>query len=365
VVPRVGPVDGRTNTLDLHGRVGGDSLLFRGSGTLDSTTSRATRTADTDVGLSYDVPFSLGATRVTVGGSRTLSIRESRTPADSIGEEWSAIGRALGDASTWYSAMPGYELFDPGLPASFAAATTGLSDATYTPAVSLGVTRSISSAPISLVLPTTMTIELSRPNTRSLDTVTSRHELSTRLTYVAPNLFGSLGVHPLFGWYDTDEYVTNFSVRTTVESGVWRTELDVDQQSRFLWRDGRNVTVRTTAATAFGDATTGDVTAEGIYHWESPADRLFEWKPLSRFADSGALFRHDESVVITAGFDSTDANGAWSRYTGRLRHDSALALPGSGEIRLYGGIGLGVERDSGFSLFLLGGELGIEVDLRL
>jgi len=313
---------------------------------------------DTTLDLGIELPFTIGDTRFALTGRRVVNLREARAPAPSPGAELGEISQLIGSTPVWYATAPLYELVDPNLPGDFVNATAGLESATYRPAVSLAVDRSIASRPLGLVLPVSLDIEFARPLTRELDSVAGHHEIVSRATFAAPNLFGKLGVRPLFGWYDTDEYVTSVSARL-VRSQSWTTELDLDQRIRFLWQDGRSLVVRTAAAGVFSGGVTGTVSTEATYSHTSPADRILAWERFAAIADGGAEFRHSESLYLSGSYQPE------MQLTARYRHETILAVHDHGEIGLYAGAGIGVETVEALTLFLTGFELGIHGRLQL
>jgi hypothetical protein len=357
LVPVTGDAAVRATTLSTGMRITGETLGFAADAEIGSRSSAATILADTSVLLDYDLPVQLGDTRITLSGSRVFTSREARLPEPSVGAEIASTWSA-GASPLWYATIPFYELIDPDLEADFATETSPFVEATYTPAVTLTVGRQIRSTVAALLLPTDCSVSVSRPLTRFLDSISGAHEFATRATFIAPNLFGALGTSSVFGWYDTDEYATSISASATLADSGWTGEIDVDQRTRFLWTDGRNLSIRSTAAFDLGSGTTGRVASEASYEWKSSARRLLEWERLQRLEEHDPYFRHGETLALL--YTRKDEE----RLTFRARHDTAFVIPERGEVSLYAGLGVGYEWGL-MGLFLAGFELGITGRLQL
>ena len=74
---------------------------------------------------------------------------------------------------------------------------------------------------------------------------------------------------------------------------------------------------------------------------------------------------HTETINVVGGFAAIDRpSSSWS-LTVVGRHTTELIIPGTGSLRLYGGLGVGGGQGISSDSFYFGGHFGIEGQLRL
>ncbi|TVQ27385.1 MAG: hypothetical protein EA382_03845 [Spirochaetaceae bacterium] len=334
------------------------------SATIDGATTASSTTRRQEVALGGSIGFPVTiANGATIAPIAERSIRLSQSgSATSVGDDIASGASILRAAPVAFTMIPIAELIDDEFTDRFAAATSTVLFAQYTPVAGVELTRRTVSSPWSLIVPTTARVTFARPAVRDLDSASASHQIDARAGFFAPNLFGRLGSVGLFGFYDTDEFQTR--ARLLIDrgdDGSIASKTDLNSRVDIAWRDGRSARVAqvvkvTTPATTFARA---DLSLDTVlrYRWRTArrsAVRTTGW--LDGLPD-GAFFEHEERVTLR-----------WDRAASSMRsafiaHDSALVLPGGSRVRAYAG--LGVASYSGPAEYsILGFEIGIEGTLR-
>jgi hypothetical protein len=326
-----------------------------------------------DSGFLTEIHGELGAP-VTLGGGvriapaigRTLALRTTRTPGSARFAEDLAQAGALVRAQQYaFFGVPLAELGGSAPLPEFTAATAGLPEARYAPFAGITVTRSIESRILSLLVPVSAEVRAERLLLRQQDSVTDTPGVRTDLSFVAPNLFGRLGTRPLFGFYDTDQYVTNLVTTVSRDTtDLVRVELDVDQETRLLWLDGHAVELLHSVQATFGPAavaaetTVVDADATLAFEWRSPPLALDGRPRLAALLGADAQVDHRESLRLR--LKPIDGE----LFTAVLGHESVLSFDERGAITLHAGVGIGTSQPGGIRLLLGALEAGIEGTLR-
>jgi hypothetical protein len=276
------------------------------------------------------------------------------------------IGRtaeAVLDQHYVFASWPIQELWDPGLVSRFAAGTDGLVAADYAPSVALSVTRPVSSNPLSVIVPTAVRVTAGRTLTRRADAVSGSHEVSVDASFAAPNVFGRLGTRPVFGFYDTDEILTNVAAGFDITpAGASRVEIDVEQQTQLLWLGGRSLEIVTSVAggrETTADSAEADLQTRSVwtYAWSRGAPLLAGIERLAGPDGQTPMLDHSEALTVESRWVGTRSQHL------TVTHTSVLRLDERGSISVHGGLGIGVvARDS--PVVETGIRLGLEGSLR-
>ncbi|MFW6291846.1 MAG: hypothetical protein ACOC7V_05905, partial [Spirochaetota bacterium] len=360
VAPASSPLN-RSASIDLDG-----TLSFDRAGIATAVGSSLQTDAGSDRHavesyLELGVPWQIGE-RIDVGLTvrREARLEAGGSPGAAPSDDVAASAAMVADHPLVAAFVPFAELLADDYPDRVAGLREGLISARYRPSVTLEASRRITSSPWSLVVPTGVELSAARPAQRDLDAATSVYELSARSLFVAPNLFGRLGVRPLVSFYDSDEFQARARVELTGGDGApWTSEIGVDQTTRLIWTDNRSVELETNATTVVPDDGSTQVTARLAHVRSLPTER-FGGPPLPRvLTEADRRIEHETSLTIE--YDQTPGD----RIVARVEHRTSLRFDDTGEIRLHGGFGAGTQTFAGEPGTLLGVRAGIEGRLRL
>ncbi len=360
IAPASSPLN-RSASIDLDGTLSFDRAgLATAAGSSFETDAGSDRRA-VESYLELGVPWQIGE-RIDVGLTvrREARLEAAGSPGPTPSDDVEASAALIADHPLVAALVPFAELFADDYPERVAGLSEGLLAARYRPSATLEARRSITSSPWSLVVPTGVELSAARPARRDLDAATSVYELSARSLFVAPNLFGRLGVRPLFDFYDSDEFQARARVELTGGDGAsWTTEIGLDQTARLIWTDDRSVELETNATTVVPDDESTRVTARLAHVRSLPTER-FGGPPLPRvLTEADRRIEHETSLTVE--YDQTPGD----RVVARVEHGTSLLFGDTGEIRLHGGFGAGTQTFAGEPGTLLGLRVGIEGRLRL
>ncbi len=334
--------------------------LDAGAGSsFDADAASARRGVETS--LELGVPWRAGDRfDVEISARREASIETEGAPRPTPADDLAAAAELVADYPLVVAFVPLAELFADDYPARSADLSRGLLASRYRPQLSVRARRGITSSPWSLLVPTGVELSAARPARRDLDAATSSYELSARALLVAPNLFGRLGVRPLFGFYDSDEFQSRARVEVTGGDGApWTTEIGIDQSTRLIWTDDRSLELETVATTVVPDDGTTQLTIR-LAHLRSRPTERFAGAFLPRvLAEADRTIEHESSLTVE--YDQTPGD----RLLARLEHATSLRFGEAGTIRLHGGFGAGTQTFAGKPGTLVGLRVGIEGRLRL
>ncbi|MFW5742515.1 MAG: hypothetical protein ACOC2D_04500, partial [Spirochaetota bacterium] len=311
--------------------------------------------------LELGVPWRAGDRfDVSVKARRELSIETEGAPRPRPADDVAAAAELLADYPLVVAFVPLAELFAGDYPERSADLSLGLLASRYRPQLSLEARRGITSSPWSLLVPTGVELSAARPARRDLDAATSSYELSGQALLVAPNLFGRLGVRPLFGFYDSDEFQSRARLEVTGGDGApWETAIGFSQSTRLIWTDDRSVELETFVTTVVPDDGTRQLTVR-LAHLRSRPTERFAGPLLPRvLAEAEGTIEHESSLTVE--YDQTPGD----RLLARLEHATSLRFDEAGTIRLHGGFGAGTQTFAGEPGTLVGLRVGIEGRLRL
>ncbi|MCK4542725.1 MAG: hypothetical protein KAU17_10880, partial [Spirochaetales bacterium] len=184
---------------------------------------------------------------------KVLTRTAENSPAGDFLDDSGRYFQSIGKMTPLLSTLPLMELFDPGIYSSFSSLTGDSWMASMNPEFILSLSRSYGSSINDLFIPYLWETSISRQMTRNGDTLGDDLVVSLIAYNRALNLFGKMGIHPLFSFYLTDEfsssitYLGNFSretaginnlIQTTGYLTLFGTEerqLDIDASFSVSW----------------------------------------------------------------------------------------------------------------------------------
>lgn len=340
------------------------------AGSVDTTSETDLLTSNVEARIRVPISFQNGVSFSAEAG-RTLTLTDT-IPGAGFLDDLGSAGSLIAGQRLLYGAIPLWELFDPSLAAVFSLDTEELDSAHYGPDISLAMTRPISSDPWSLLIPTAASLSFSRRADRNADALRGETTFATRASFIAPNLFGRLGVLPVFDFYDSDEFISAALLSLTVGEGGMPVAVDgqLDLQQRYFWINQAKLDVDASIhATVEQTVTEGyrtaiQLTTNGDVVWES---RLHELPFLTEMlpADTQLDLEHTETInIVTDATAIGNPTATWS-LTVVGRHTTELIIPDTGSIRVYAGLGAGGSRGQSSSSFYFGASFGIEGQISL
>ncbi len=336
----------------------------------------ASRRQKNDLGFSISLPLTFFAGTpfawsLTPGYSRELSYTGGADFSLYFTDDFVRFGTVYGSQDYLYGSIPFAELFSSAEGSFFSDSSQGGIDVRYTPAVSLGFTRSVGSHLYDLILPVEADITLKRNFLRDNQTVEDRSEWIFTLRNTARNLFGRLGVYPLLRFYETEEITTLFQLNLGTENVTVpdTTKLKVENIIYFEGKEGWNLTVNNRLDFTFdADPETTGVsgplreskdTVKLDFIWELPASFTLPLPFIKEEFQNALFFENSEMIETYFGPGFTEGTGG-TAFGIVVTHTTKLVVPQTGY--LSADMSFGFDRSSPYTWYL-GIQAGIEVNL--
>ncbi|MDX9800809.1 MAG: hypothetical protein RBT69_05670, partial [Spirochaetia bacterium] len=356
------------NSLTFKGESSGTRILVE-NGTQSS--GEADDRSQTSTGMmQLEFPFykkSAEGWEITPGYSRSFLYTNRDAPESSFLDDTALWFSDFSRQSYFYTALPFAEFFSDSFEEKFEDKTGYLSKSTYTPAVFIKLKRGRRQSISDLYAPSELGFRYSKDFTKNEDTFVNIYRVTGEYTARAINMFGALGLEPVFDFYRTDEFITKLSVTASSTdtpvpqdreysinnslyfAGHKDTEFIIDNRFRYVYNDSEEMKY-------YYD----DFSAS--YIWiRRPKERIY-MKYLAEEKDDPAYFSHTESLVYSTAPESllSDYN-FWSIL---VTHESALVFPEKGNFKAVLSIGMEKHRIYDYvsnekSIYLLGIQAGI------
>jgi hypothetical protein len=182
------------------------------------------------------IPWALGnGQEIRLQLDRVTSLSTTDVPAVGVSAEYARSFSTLATYPVAFSTVPVYEVFDPEFQERFAQSSAGALSARFVPALSVSFRAPATPSVFSLLRPVSASLAIERTAERDADAVRSYYGSEAELSFVSVNLFGRMGVVPLFRLYDSDEFQTRIALSSLQSPGnEWQHKLLVNQQTRFF-----------------------------------------------------------------------------------------------------------------------------------
>lgn len=320
----------------------------------DSTLTGLSQQNDLALSLALLTRFGQGASDMSLSLAyrRFVSLTTSPPPGPRFGAETNEFFSVLTPQAYLLNAVPFVELLSDNSGTVLADwQSAGASQGIYSPSVLLSFQRSFGARLLDLIVPSNAEVAVGQDLKMSADlsqtTMYVRPKIGTR----AVNLFGELGVYPLFPMVRTDEY--SLSVSGSVDGGPGLpTRLSTFSAEAFASLTGvgeGTLTLMETLRMDHATTLTGSAGSE-TYTLSNDAQVLLEWtdRPaggvilplLPQEIGKTGYFSHRESVDVTVGYSDT---GAYHPFTLVLGHSSSIVYDKHGTIKATVNLGMDAE----------------------
>ncbi len=310
------------------------------------------------------VPLSIdgrGATVLTAAYQRRLETSTTLADEGAFLADWSRLAGDLGDQSYLCSAAPFWELYSDG--DAFRSASAAVTSALYEPEIQAEITRMPGSRILALFVPTRMLAVVGRSLQKegALYSDLNRYELTYQTNAI--NLFGRVGAHPVFPFYDLDEIANSAAVAIKVDRGgsLENADLRLDSLVGLEKIGGSRLTLSNRFAVTGRNLDELENRTQASYTWFVRPAGGVRLPLLDAEITRGAFFVHDESLELTAAWGSHP-------FTGLVRHRSEIRIPEHGHVAATLAVGADFESfrgsDGRESLVRLVVQAGIEALIR-
>jgi len=254
--------------------------------------------------------------------------------------------------------IPYYEIFGRDNMGDFEKTLTMTDDSEYKPEAYIDLTRLSGSRISDLFVPSGLDFAVKREYYKKQDSLYLEHEWTFQIMQSALNLFGDWGSHPLFKFYNTDE---------------WSSSLQLILGGRDLWTPVAEEIIYQNYVTLMGESDwefvldnkytkkwTENYVQDDfqlIFRWFEPELPYFSFPFVDYLVMKPTRMQHEEKLIFTGYFDD-DAEDQTSFDT-TLKHESKLVITGLGSIKGWMALGLGGKQE----VFRNGYELGLELEL--
>ena len=206
----------------------GAELSFEGNSSV-SIPFEFTRSLST---ARIDIPFSFSTIRGRIRTQRDIS-RSLSFSGDTVGEDFFYYGESLSDASSLWSRIPIYALFDPKLDSAMdhtlSKNNIRLENIYFHEMFAYNLFFPERYDLLSLIVPVSHFTQLDRTMEQRMDTRLDVLTVSSGFGFSSINLFGAMGSRPLFKFYRNDEFrhsITGIISFPRNEDALWRIQAE-------------------------------------------------------------------------------------------------------------------------------------------
>jgi hypothetical protein len=335
----------------------GLELSFEGNSAV-SVPMNITQSAST---ARIDVPFTFGSIRGNLRSQRDIS-RNLLYAGDNIGDDISQYGSSLYDTAPLWREAPVFSLFDSNLDSAMDNTLSNYSlDAENTrfhELITLNLLFPERYDAFSLIVPVSFLTQLDRNMEQRLDTRLDVFTVSSGLGFSSVNLFGAMGVYPVFKFYQNDELrhsLTGIISFPRDEDPLWR--IQAEQSIGVYGFHGAELALNNTLTVTYS----GWIESFGVV-WTIPREKTLlsaiygagmgklsgakYFPALSELANTEyeKLIRESLEFII-------DYSGDYGVYSAVLGHESLVRILGT--LTLTGFAKLAVHRDNQADLLSL------------
>ncbi|MDR1306652.1 MAG: hypothetical protein LBK74_03660 [Treponema sp.] len=301
-----------------------------------------------------DVPFTFGSVRGNLRSQRDIS-RSMVYAGDNIGDDISQYGSSLYDTAPLWREAPVFSLFDSNLDSvmdnTLSNYTMDSENTRFRELIALNLLFPERYDALSLIVPVSFLTQLDRNMEQRLDTRLDVFTISSGLGFSSINMFGAMGVYPVFKFYQNDELRHSLTGIISVprnEDPLWR--IQAEQNIGVYGFHGAELALNNTLTVAYS----GWIESFGVV-WTIPREKTLlsaiygagmgklsdakYFPALSELANTEyeKLIRESLEFII-------DHSGDSGVYSAALGHESLVRILGT--LTLTGFAKLTVHRDT-------------------
>ncbi len=318
-----------------------------------STTVSRNSQAETTISF----PIHFGRSVLTPAWTRNAGTNRPVTVGGNYGTDTNTLFTDIGNMDFYYSTAPVYDLFRKNM-ADHIRDSQAQDNRTFTNTYRIGWLRSGGSGLSDLWLPQAVDTSISRKTATSADTDNRQDvwESSVSATLTALNIAGTYGIHPVFSWYEQDEFSQLYEWSASWGSGFFVWSIDTFHSLLLFFSDGATLSFQNSfhhdSATIAG---TGELTRNSTRAvWKRPIDTSLPENLISRITSMPLSSRREDSLQFTITKDDDFT------MTIEYLHTLTTAIGSNGEVSLSGGSNYSLFRNGNALLELLlgiGGKL--------
>ncbi len=277
---------------------------------------------------------------------------------------------AIGSQNYYFTAVPVWEIFYPDFAEQFFAQSGSDSRTGYNPEMSFTVSRTIGSEPLDIIIPSALSIKVSRDLKREYDSTTDTVSINMETRSTALNVFGNLGTSSITDLYQTEEITTVFSVTGDFESysyNYFRNPGITLNYNLFLnFIISRESSLRLESGNTWKwNPLEWKSSTEGEFKWKSIPEKSIQIPPLFKGeGEEKPYFEHNEKLTL-----SLTGREAEKEFSLGLKgvHNTSLVISETGRISLFAGVAFDRKSITTDTLttnyYKIGMETGISVKL--
>ncbi len=362
MVPLSNPYPQRNITFIFNGkRSEGNSAVDIQEKMTTVTTGTTERKVTRTQNITLDVPLIFNkdtpaAWKLVPSYSRTLSMTETPSTDQSFSTDAVSALEAISSQTYYFTSIPFYELVRDGNP-SFSLTSERFDTLTYTPAFSLSFLRQSQNTPSDIVIPSSVQLSVSRIRNREWSFLTDTKTIAVNLENNVFNLYGKMGSHPFFTWYQTEEFTSKTGIKAAFSS-VQETAvtLHTNQYLNFIILKGKSLSLESDLSLQWLSFST-DGTFITTYTWLVPEQRKVRIPVIDPDGEGKDYFSHKENFTVKYNYTG-DTNELKLTFT--LNHTTDFVIGEKGKISAFAGIGFSQQRISQNSTALTYTQLGFE-----
>ncbi|MDR1142851.1 MAG: hypothetical protein LBK77_01375, partial [Spirochaetaceae bacterium] len=301
-----------------------------------------------------DVPFTFGSLRGNLRSQRDIS-RSMVYAGDNIGDDISQYGSSLYDTAPLWREAPVFSLFDSNLDSAMdntlSNYTMDSENTRFRELIALNLLFPERYDAFSLIVPVSFLTQMDRNMEQRLDTRLDVFTVSSGLGFSSINMFGAMGVYPVFKFYQNDELRHSLTGIISVprnEDPLWR--IQAEQNIGVYGFHGAELALNNTLTVAYS----GWIESFAVI-WTIPREKTLlsaiygagmgklsgakYFPALSELANTEyeKLIRESLEFII-------DHSGDYGVYSAALGHESLVRILGT--LTLTGFAKLTVHRDN-------------------
>jgi hypothetical protein len=302
----------------------GVDLSFEGTSTV-SVPMQITQSGSSAV---IDVPFTLGPLRGNLRSQRNIS-RSIVYSGETIGDDIQQYGNSLSDTAPLWRTIPVFSLFDSNLDSAMDNAVSNYDkdseNTRFHESLGLNLFFPDRYDALSLIVPVSFRTQLDRNLEQRLDTQLDVFTINSGLGFSSINLFGAMGVYPVFRFYRNDELrhsITGIFSFPRGEDPLWR--IQAEQNLGIYGFKGAELALGNTYTYTHTAATPGWIESFKLL-WTVPVEKTL----LSVIYNAGM------SKLSSSKYFPALANLANSEYERLFRESLEFVIDKSGEHGVY------------------------------
>ncbi len=338
-----------------------ENITAETTGTTDRKTAASQIfTLETPIVFNGDTPEEW---YLTPSYSRSLTMKRSPVSDTSFFSDADTALNSIASQTYYFTSIPFYELFMDSSP-PFSSASSGFDALTYKPDFTLTFQRRGKNEPVDLILPSTARLSLSRTRTREWEALTDTKAVLLDIGSNVSNLYGKLGSHPFFTWYQTEEYTSKTGLETSFplfqEASV---SLHTQQYLNFIIKKDRSLNFETNLSLKWFPFTTNG-TIISSYDWLVPVEKKVKVPVIDPEGSEKTSFMHKEIFTVKYSYDESLQE---SDITYTVHHRTNFIIGKKGSISASAGVGFSKKKisqnNTSLSYLQIGFEGGIQAQL--